>query len=316
MKISNETKIGVLTVVGITILVLGYSFLRGNDVFSRSNRFYAIYQSVEGLTVSKPVLVNGFQIGRISQMHLLPNGHTVVEFKINPDYEVPSNTLAKLESTDLLGSKAIVFQLGNSKVMAEDKDTLEADIQGSLSQSLQPVQKKAEALISKLDSSLAAINKILNPDFQRNVDRSFASIANSLQTLEGTTKKLDYLVGAQTGNINSILTNANGAALNLKNSTAHLTGIANNFENLSGQLANSNINQTLANFNRTSADLQATIAKINSPNGSLGLLINDRQMYDNLNAASGNLNNLFIDLKAHPKRYVSFSVFGGKKDKD
>lgn len=314
MKISNETKIGVLTVVGITILILGYSFLRGNDVFTKSNRFYAIYQSVEGLTISKPVLVNGFQIGRISKMQLLPNGHTVVEFKINPDYEVPSNTLAKLESTDLLGGKAVVFQLGSSKVMAEDQDTLQADIQGSLAQSLQPVQRKAEALISKMDSSLAAINKILNPDFQHNVDRSFASIANSLQTLEGTTKKLDRLVGAQTGNINAILTNANGAALNLRNSTSHLTGIASNFENVSNQLANANLAQTMANVNHATADLQATIAKINSTNGSLGALINDRQMYDNLNAASGNLNNLFIDLKAHPKRYVSFSVFGGKKN--
>ncbi len=315
MKISNETKIGVFTVVGITILILGYSYLRGNDVFSRSNRYYAIYQNVEGLTVSKPVLINGFQIGQISKMRLLPNGHTVVEFKINPDYNIPANTLAKLQSTDLLGGKAVVFQLGNSKEMAEDKDTLQADIQGSLAQSLQPVQKKAEQLIGKMDSSLASINKILNPEFQKNVDRSFNSIANSLQTLEGTTKKLDGLIGSQRSNINAIMTNANGAALNLKNSTSHLTGITRNFESVSNELAQANIGQTLTNANKAMADLQAVIAKVNSPTGSLGLLINDDKMYQNLNAASGNLNNLFIDVKAHPKRYVnfSFSVFGGKK---
>ncbi|WP_462265506.1 MlaD family protein [Mucilaginibacter sp.] len=316
MKISNETKIGIFTVVGIVILVLGYSYLRGNDVFSKSNRFYAIYQSVEGLTVSKPVLVNGFQIGQISKMSLLPNGHTVVEFKINHDYSVPANTLAKLASTDLLGSKAVVFQLGNSKEMAEDQDTLQADIQGSLAESLQPVQQKAERLISKMDSSLAAINKILNPDFQHNVDRSFNSIANSLQTLEGTTKKIDRLIGAQTSNLNSILVNANGAALNLKNSTSHLTGISRNFENVSNEIARANIGQTLNNANKAMADLQATIAKINSPQGSLGLLLNDDKIYQNLNNASANLNSLFIDLKAHPKRYVSFSVFGGKKSND
>ncbi len=314
MKISNETKIGVLTVVSIAILVLGYSYLRGNDVFSKSNRFYAIYQSVEGLTVSKPVLVNGFQIGQISKMHLLPNGHTVVEFKINPDYSIPSNTLAKLESTDLLGGKAVVFQLGNSKEMADDQDTLQADIQGSLAQSLQPVQRKAEQLISKMDSSLAAINKILNPDFQKNVDRSFNSIANSLQTLEGTTKKIDGLVGAQSGNINAIMANANGAAINLKSSTAHLNTITRNFETVSNDVAQANIGQTLNNANKAMADLQATISRINSNKGTLGMLLNDDQMYQNLNNASANLNSLFIDLKAHPKRYVSFSVFGGKKD--
>jgi phospholipid/cholesterol/gamma-HCH transport system substrate-binding protein len=137
------------------------------------------------------VLVNGFQIGRVSKMQLGTDGQTTVEFKIDPQYNIPDNTLAKLQSTDLLGSKAIVFELGNSTVYAEDKDTLRADIQGSLAESLQPIQKKAEVLISKVDSAMGAIN--------------------------------------------------------------------------------------------------------------------------NLNSASNNLNNLFIDIKAHPSRYVHFSVFG-KKD--
>ena len=167
MKISNETKIGALTAVAITILILGYSFLKGNDVFSGSNRFYAIYKSVDGLSISKPVLVNGFQIGRISKMSLLPDGHTIVEFNVQSQYNVPSNTLAKLVSTDLLGSKAIVFQYGNSNTFAEDKDTLRADIEGSLAQSLEPIQNKAENLISRLDSSLESINKVLNPNFQK-----------------------------------------------------------------------------------------------------------------------------------------------------
>jgi len=314
MKISNETKIGALTVIAITILVLGYSFLRGNDVFSGSNKFYAVYNSVEGLGVSKPVLVNGFQIGRISKMELQPDGRTIVEFKIEEKYDVPNNTLAKLESTDLLGSKAIVFELGNSKILAENKDTLKADIQGSLAESLQPIQKKAEMLISKLDSSLAAINKILNPNFQKNVDRSFMSIANSLQTLEGVTKKIDNLVGTQTKHIDVILSNAEVVSSNLKTSTGHINGMATNVEKISNDIAASNIKNTLDNANKAMADLQATIANINSNKGTLGLLMNDDKVYKNMDAATNSLNNLLLDLKAHPKRYVSFSVFGGKKD--
>jgi len=314
MKISNETKIGILTVLAITVLILGYSYLSGNEVFSSSNRFYAVYNSVDGLTVSKPVLVNGFQIGQVSKMALWPDGKTVVEFKIDKKYNVPKNTHAQLVSTDLLGGKAISFEYGNSKDLAEDKDTLSADIQGSLAESLQPIQMKAEHLIGKLDSSLASVNRILNPNFQKNVDRSFASIANSLQTLEGTTKKIDALVGSQTEHINGILTNAETASANMKNSTTHLAGISTNLEKFSGDLANSNIQQTLQSANEALANLQATIGKINSTQGSLGLLINDPKMYNNLNDASANLNNLFIDIKAHPKRYVSFSVFGGKKD--
>lgn len=314
MKISNETKIGILTALSITILILGYSYLRGNDVFSGSNKFYAVYKSVEGLSVSKPVLVNGFPIGRVSRMQLRPDGRTIVEFKIDPQYSVPNNTLAKLVSTDLLGTKAIVFEMGSSKIYAEDQDTLKADVQGSLAESLQPIQKKAELLITKLDSSLAAINKILNPEFQKNVDRSFLSIANSLQTLEGTTKKLDYLVGTQTVHINGILTNAETVSDNLKTSTSHLNTIAGNFETFSSDLSHSNIKQTLDNANKAVADLQAAISKVNEGHGSLSMLLNDDKLYKNLNEASGNLNSLFIDLKAHPKKYVSFSVFGGKKD--
>jgi len=313
MKISNETKIGVLTAIAITILILGYSFLRGNDIFSSSNKFYAVYKSVDGLSVSKPVLVNGFPIGRVSNMKLLPDGHTIVEFKIEQKYNVPSNTLAKLVSTDLLGSKAIVFDYGNSNVYAEDKDTLRANIQGSLAESLQPIQMKAENLITKLDSSLGAINRILNPNFQKNVDSSFLSIANSLQTLEGTTKKIDALIGGQTANINSILSNAEAVSTNLKTSTSHLSTITANFSKVSSDVANSNIKQTLDNANKAVADLQVAISKINSDKGSIGLLINDDKLYKNLNEASANLNNLFIDIKAHPKNYVSFSVFGGKK---
>lgn len=314
MKISNETKIGALTAVAITVLILGYSFLKGNDVFSGSNKFYAIYKSVDGLSVSKPVLVNGFPIGNVSKMKLLPNGHTIVEFKVDRQYNVPSNTLAKLVSTDLLGGKAIVFEYGNSNTYADDNDTLRADIQGSLAESLQPIQNKAENLIAKLDSSLAAVNKILNPNFQKNVDRSFTSIANSLQTLEGTTKKIDALVGGQSTHINGIMSNAEVISANLKTSTANLTGITGNFQKVSSDIAAANIKQTLDNANKAMADLQETINKINTSKGSLGLLMNDPQMYNNLKDASANLNSLFIDLKAHPKRYVSFSVFGGKKD--
>ncbi len=313
MKISNETKIGALTAVAITILILGYSFLRGNDIFSGSNRFYAIYNSVDGLSVSKPVLVNGFPIGRVSKMKLRPDGRTTVEFKVDEQYKVPSNTLARLVSTDLLGGKAIVFEYGNSNTYAEDKDTLHANIQGSLASSLQPIQTKAENLMAKLDSSLASVNKILNPNFQKNVDRSFASIANSLQTLEGTTKKIDALVAGQTEHINGILSNTEVVSTNLKNSSLNLTGITKNFEQVSKDVSNANIKQTLDNANKAMADLQATISKLNSNKGTLGLLLNDDKMYKNLNDASANLNNLFIDIKAHPKNYVSFSVFGGKK---
>jgi phospholipid/cholesterol/gamma-HCH transport system substrate-binding protein len=315
LKISNETKIGALTAIGITILILGYSFLRGDEVFGGANRFYAVYGNVDGLTISKPVLVNGFQIGRVSKMKLQKDGSTLVEFSVDRQYEVPKNTIAKLGSAGLLAGKAVIFTYGNSNISAEDKDTLKAEIESNIMDNLQPIQTKAESLINKLDSSLAAINKVLNPNFQKNVDRSFVSIANSLQTLEGTTKKIDALVSTQTVHINSILANTEDVTSNLKASSAHLTSITSNFDNVSNDIASANLKQTLDNASKAVADLQATISKMNSTSGTVGALLNDRQVYDNLKNVTAHLDSVFIDLKAHPGRYVSFSVFGGKKNK-
>jgi len=124
LKISNETKVGALTSIAIAILFIGYSFLKGNNVFSSENTFYTEYDNVDGLAVSKPVLVSGFQIGRVSKLTLQPNGKIRTEFKINNDYDIPSNTVARIVSADLLGSKAIVFELGNSTTMARSGDPL------------------------------------------------------------------------------------------------------------------------------------------------------------------------------------------------
>jgi len=314
LKISNETKIGALTAIAITVLILGYNFLRGNDVLSREQRFYAIYGHVDGLNISKPVLVNGFQIGRVSDMRLQHSGKTVVEFKINKDYPIPENSVARLISTDLLGNKAIEFELGSSTVNAENKDTLRSNVERSLAESVQPVQKKAETIIAKMDSLLTSVNMILNPSFQKNIDRTFKSIAATLETLEGTTKKVDGLVGSEGSRISKIMSNFESISSNLRNNNDHITHIVSNFDQLSNQMAKSNIQETLTNANKAVSDLQVAINKINNGKGSIGLLLNDDKLYNNLNDAAGNLDKLMIDLKTNPKRYVSFSVFGGKKN--
>lgn len=314
MKITNETKVGVLAAVAITVLIVGYSFLKGNDVFSRENEFYAIYTRVDGLTVSKPVLVNGYQIGRVSNLTLQPNGRILVQFKVDPEYAIPKNTIAKLESTDLLGGKAIVFELGSGSDFAADGDTLNANVKKDLMDQVEPVQKKAEQIIARMDSVLTSVNNTLNPEFQRNFDRSFASIARTLETLEKTTRTVDGLVTNQSSKISVIMTNLESISANFKNNNASITKIVDNFEKISDDVAKANFAQTITEANKAVADLQTVINKVNSGNGTLGQLINDERMYNNLNNAAANLDKLMIDLKANPKRYVSFSVFGGKKD--
>lgn len=313
MKITNETKVGVLAAVAIVILIVGYSFLKGNDVFSTENEFYAKYDRVDGLAISKPVFVNGYQIGRVSDLTLQPNGQILAQFKIDPEYAIPKNTIARLESTDLLGSKAIVFELGSGGEFAEDGDTLNANIQKDLLDQVEPVQKKAEQIIARMDSILTSVNSTLNPEFQRNFERSFASIAKTLETLEGTTKTVDGIVTTQGAKVALLMGNLESISGNLKNNNEKITSIISNFEKVSDDVAKANFAQTITEANKAVADLQTIVNKVNSGTGTLSQLINDEHMYNNLNNAAGNLDKLMIDLKANPKRYVSFSVFGGKK---
>lgn len=313
MKIANETKVGILASFAIALLIIGYNFLKGNAIFSNETKLFARYSHVDGLAVSKPVLVNGYQIGRVSQLELLPDGEVLATLNINNKYDIPKNSIAKIEATDLLGSKAIIMMLGNSTKFAVDGDTLSANISKGLMEQVQPVQKKAELIVGKLDSILTSVNSILNPNFQKNVDKSFSSIAGTLASLEATSKKVDNLVGVESTRISAILGNVESITNNLNSNNEKINNILSNINKVTDQVAAANFKQTIDNANKAVADLQGTVNKINNGQGTLGALINDKAMYENLKNASDNLNKLMIDLKENPKRYVSFSVFGGKK---
>ncbi|MDQ0639073.1 phospholipid/cholesterol/gamma-HCH transport system substrate-binding protein [Pedobacter sp. W3I1] len=316
MKIKNETKVGILAAFAIALLIIGYNFLKGNSIFSSETTLYAKYTRVDGLTVSKPILINGYQIGRVAKLELQADGSIIATLSVNSKYEIPENSIARLEGTDLLGSKAIVMSLGNSKKMAEDGYTLNANVEKGLMEQVQPVQKKAELIISKMDSILSSVNSILNPNFQKNVDRSFNSIAGTLASLETTSKKVDGLVGSESARIEAIFKNVEGITANLNNNNQKISDILTNINTVTDKFAAANFKQTLDNANNAIADLQSVISGIKDGKGSLGLLLNDDKMYQNLNNASKNLDELMIDLKANPKRYVHFSVFGGGNKKD
>ncbi|MGY3052312.1 phospholipid/cholesterol/gamma-HCH transport system substrate-binding protein [Pedobacter sp. UYEF25] len=311
MKIRNETKVGILAAFAIALLIIGYNFLKGNSIFSSQTTLFARYSRVDGLTVSKPILINGFQIGRVAKLQLEPGGTILATLSINQKYDIPKNSTARLEGTDLLGSKAIVMELGNSKDMAEDGYVLNANVEKGLMDQVEPVQKKAELIIGKMDSILTSVNSILNPNFQKSVDKSFNSIAGTLASLENTSKNVDKLVGSEGSRIQAIFANVESITANLNDNNKKISDILTNINTVTDKFAAANFKQTLDNANNAIADLQSVITGVKDGKGSLGLLLNDTKMYDNLNSASKNLDALIIDLKENPKRYVHFSVFGG-----
>lgn len=314
MNMSKEFKVGLLAAIALAILILGYSFLRGNDLLSKDNTYYAVYERVDGLTVSKPVLVNGFQIGRVSKMKLQEDGRILTELKVKREYAIPQNTIAQIISTDLLGGKAIVFQLGNSPNYASDGSYLDAGVEKGLLEQVEPIQKKAQDIAAVLDSVLSSINNTLNDDFQRDFNRSINSIANSLKNIEGITGQLDALVGKERVRFSDIMAHVESITANINKNNAQITGLLTNLNQITDQVARANVANTIADANKAVADLQQIVNRINEGEGSIGLLINDNNLYNNLENASKNLDNLIIDLKKNPSRYVHFSIFGKKKD--
>lgn len=312
MKLKNEIKVGVLAAAALAVLIVGYSFLKGNDIFSKDNTYYAVYDRVDGLTVSKPILVNGYQIGRVSKMDLQADGRILTQLKVKKSYAIPSNTIAKIISTDLLGGKAIVFELGNSPNYATDGSHLQAGSEKGLMEQVEPIQKKAEDIAAVLDSVLSSINNTINAEFQRDFNRSINSIANSLKNIEGITGQLDALVGKERVRVSDIMAHIESITANIQKNNEQITGLLTNLNQITDQVARANVANTIADANRAVADFQKIVDKINSGEGSIGLLINDTALYDNLRNASKNLDELMIDLKEHPGRYVHFSIFGRK----
>lgn len=310
MKFSNEIKVGLLAVTALAVLIIGYSFLKGNDVFSRDNTYYAVYSRVDGLTASKPILVNGYQIGRVSQMDLLEDGNIRTELRVKREYAIPSNTVAKIVSTDLLGGKAIVFELGDSAEYASDGAQLESGSEKNIMEQVEPIQKKAENIAAVLDSVLSSINNTINEDFQRDFNRSIHSIANSLKNIEGITGQLDALVGRERVRVSDIMANVESITANFQKNNEQITSLLTNLNTITDQVAAADVANTVQSANQAIADFQAIVDQINNGEGSIGMLIQDPALYDNLQNASKNLDALIIDLKEHPGRYVHFSIFG------
>lgn len=315
MKISNETKVGALTIIAIAILFLGYSYLRGNDVFSTENTFYTDYDDVDGLSESKPVLVNGYQIGRVSKLTLLDNDKIRTEFKIKGSVDVPSNTVAKIISVDLLGSKAIEFQMGNSSTLAQSGDPLLSDVQSNLMEKVEPLQIKIENLVVKLDSVLTAVNTALDNEFQQEFKAGLRDVTKTLSHVEHISDDIRKLVGSENKRFSNIIANVESITENLKNNSDTVNLILSNFHNTSKELQDLQVKETIENANYTLEEFHSIMEKINKGEGSLGMLINDEDLYKNLSNSSQNLDNLMKDLKENPGRYVKLSIFGKKDTK-
>lgn len=323
MKISNETKVGILAAFALVVLILGFTFLKGKNIFSSQIRIFAKYEDADGLNKSNPVMLYGLQVGAVDEILLINEDENkiLVKFHVANDVKIPVNSIAKIVSSDLLGSKAIEILPGDATTFIEDEGTITGKIELSLTESISkvvaPVQKKVESLIGSVDTVVIALNDIFNEDTRVNLRGSFQSIRSAINNIENTTGYVDSLTRQETKRIQLVLANMESITRNLHENNAVITRSLQNFAAITDSVRAGNLKKTIMETNQAMAEFNKVIAKINSGQGSMGMLVNDNKLYDNLQAASKNLDKLVMDLKANPSRYVNFSIidFGSKKKK-
>ena len=309
-----------MIVITIAFSFWGFNFLKGFNVFSNQRHFYAIYPKVEGLTISSPVLINGYKIGFVQTMYFHPDnsGNVIVKMQLtNTDFNVPVQSTARIISADLLGSKAIELVMNDTTIYAESGDTLLPDIKSTLTDELnktvEPLKARAISIFAQLDSVMGDIRHIVNKENRDNLSKSVASLRSTLANLESATGGLDTLVSEEKGKLAKIFDNLESITGNIKNNNDKIQNILTNFSSLSDTLAKSNFKSAIMNADKALTEAAEVFNKINNGEGSIGMLINNDSLYNNLNSASSNLDKLFLDIKENPGRYVSISVFGKKE---
>jgi phospholipid/cholesterol/gamma-HCH transport system substrate-binding protein len=314
MKFTKTTRIGIWVIICLTILIWGINFLKGRDIFRTEAIYYARYKDVGGLTSSTIVALNGFKIGYVRDIYFAKDlsGDLIVKLAIYNNFPLPVGTTAEIASTDLLGSRIVKINLGNSNLKYQANDTLksltEIGLKEQVTEQLTPIRIKAERLLVALDSVIQSVTIILNPATQHDITKSIEQIRVTMTNLGGISSNLNEIISEQKGNLSSTIKNINEISTNIKRNSEVLDHIMNNISSFSDSLSRVELNTTLKSMNATVLKLDLILKKINSSEGTVGMLVNDPTLYKNLSNTSENLNRLLVDFQRNPKRYVHFSA--------
>lgn len=313
IKLTRELKIALIFIFALFVFVWGFNYLKGRDLLQKTRKFYADYENVSGLMAANPVLYNGFRIGIVTDMFFADDnsGKVRVEFTIDKDLDIQKNSVARIISSDLLGSKAIQIVQGDGS-LAKSGDILIGETQGDLLDDIAPIAEKAESVLEKIDSIVLAVNNVLNVETQNNIIESIESLSSTLASINGTLTAVEKEKKALT----DIIKNVNSITENITQNNVRIDNAIKNFSNISDTIANAKIAETINNLSETFNELTATLNKVNNGEGTLGQFASNDSLYLHLQNASENLELLLKDLKENPKRYVHFSLFGRKEKKN
>ena len=296
---TKEVKIALTAIVGIVVLFYGLQFLKGLNVFSTDITYYVAFDDVSGLSPSSPVYANGYRVGVVKSLNYdyNPQGKIVAELDLNKNMRVPRGSHAELAS-DLLGNIKINLVLSEDPInMIGHGDTIPGEMEMGMMTKVSKMLPAIEHMMPKLDSIITSLNTLL----------ADPALRNTLHNVEGMTGNLN----ATSAELKSLSASLNREVPGMMNKA---NGVLDNTQQLTGNLAAIDVEGMAAKVNQTLANVEQMTQKLNSNEGTLGLLMRDATLYNYLSSTAASADSLLIDFKAHPKRYVHFSVFG-KKDK-
>ena len=309
MKYSKEIKVGFLAIIGVMMSIFSYNYLKGINLFEKNRKFKINYTKVDGLSVSNPVTLNGFKIGKVQRINFNPNNtkELFVDIVIENDVVFPKTSIAELYETGLIGGKAIAIipDYANDSTIAVDGDLLRGVIKPGLTelvnQILPQVQLQIEAVMKNAEIVLGSINTLFDEETKEELKTSVQDFSNLTNNLSETSQKISELISQNSNNITDALTD--------------FKVVSSNIKSISNSISSEDINAITSNLNELVNNLNTISVKLANSDGTAGQLINDKSIYENLEKASRELNILIEDIKLNPNRYINFSVFG-KKNKD
>ncbi len=305
MKLSREIKTGIIVIGGILLFIMGFSYLKSTPLFDNNNKLYAIYPHVGGLQPGTPVSINGFSVGTVNDIQFKDGmGNLLVTFTVNKDFSFSRNSRAELYDTGIIGGKGLqIIPVFDDAPIAKTGDTLTTETRPGLTelaqQKLTPLFKKFESAVTDADSVLLNVNKVLDKKTKKDLQTAIAGLSDLMVSLNGSASVLNNILKNNEDKLNESLTN-------FESLTSNLTSITDSINN-------AGLGRTLSNLESTVANLDKLMAKIDKGDGTLGKLMNNEELYTNLNSASKELDLLLQDFRLNPKRYVNVSVFGKKQ---
>ena len=315
MKISRYTKLGILITFSIVVFLWGMNYLKGIDFFKKNTTYHVIYDRIDGLLESSAVMMNGYEVGQVKDISFSEanDGRLLVSFSMEGDFLIPHGSVARIISSDIMGTRSIKLIITDSKEYFQSNDTIPGSVESGLTEQVSmqvlPLKNKAEELLASLDSAITVITYVFNEETRKNLSESFAHINQTILNLEETSGQLNQLILSEKGNLKTIMENLAQISTTLSQNSDNFSNIAGNLSSISDSIAGSQIKELLTDFSESAEGINEIIEKINSSEGTAGLLINDQALYSNLTSLSLSLDYLLNDLRNNPKRYVHFSAF-------